>query len=253
VYAVGSVQFPLDHPADELTTMRAAAEKATELDPLLPEAHHALALVQAREGRWRDAEQSFRRALELDPNRSDTRSDFAYWLLAVLGRHDEALSQLRAAAHADPLSADVRFTTALVLVASGRYEEAAEYCRGLPSPSLCLSRIRTGEGRLDETIQLLERHPDLEHNPQTRGFLAFAYARTGRADAAERMAAASRFPNEQALAFAGLKDKDRTLDALMRMTVLGAQRVGLYLNYPEFAFLRGDAQLQEFRARIGLP
>ncbi len=35
-FAMRSVAFPLDHPADELPAMRAAAERACELDPLLP-------------------------------------------------------------------------------------------------------------------------------------------------------------------------------------------------------------------------
>ena len=50
------------------------------------------------------------------------------------------------------------------------------------------------------------------------------------------MAAVSQFANEQALIFAGLGDKDRTLEALERMGSRGPQRVGRFLTYPEFAF-----------------
>src|SRR5262249_29707396 len=60
--------FSLD-PEDEIPKMRAAAAKAIELDPLLPEAHEALAMASARDAQWRESEKSFRRALELDPNR----------------------------------------------------------------------------------------------------------------------------------------------------------------------------------------
>src|SRR5262245_10925662 len=41
-YALGSIQFQLDHSPDELQKLRAAAEKAIELDPLLAEAYEAL-------------------------------------------------------------------------------------------------------------------------------------------------------------------------------------------------------------------
>ena len=44
-YAIRSDQYALDHPADELPKMRAAAERAIQLDPLLAEAHDALGLV----------------------------------------------------------------------------------------------------------------------------------------------------------------------------------------------------------------
>jgi len=55
------------------------------------------------------------------------------------------------------------------------------------------------------------------------------------------------------LIFAGLGDKDRTLAALEGMAVLGAQRVGLYLNRPELGLLRGDPRVQALRQKVGLP
>jgi TolB-like protein len=253
LYAVRSVQFPLDHPADELSRMRAAAERAMQLDPLLPDAHHALAMVYARDGQWEQADKSFRRAIELDPNRSTTYTDYAYWLLAVLGRHAEALHQLRAAERADPLSTNVRLTTALVLISASRYDEAAGYCKRLPAGSQCLASVRSGQERFGETIRLLAHHPDVSTNPHTRGFLGHAYARSGRREEAEKMAAASRYANEQALIFAGLGDKDRTFEALDRMAALGPQRAGLYLNSPELALLRDDPRLKVFRKQVGLP
>jgi Tfp pilus assembly protein PilF len=45
--------------------MRAAAERAIQLDPLLAEAHHALAMEYARDGKWTNAETSFRHAIDL--------------------------------------------------------------------------------------------------------------------------------------------------------------------------------------------
>jgi Tfp pilus assembly protein PilF len=52
---------------DELARLRATAEKAIELDPLLAEAHCALAMCYARDGQWQPSEKSFRHAIELDP------------------------------------------------------------------------------------------------------------------------------------------------------------------------------------------
>ena len=256
-YAVRSVYFPVDHPADELLKMRAAAEKAIQLDPLLGEAYDTLGMAYARDGQWEHAERSFRRAIQLDRNRSKTYTDYALWLLRVLGRNDEALQQLRVAERTDPLSAVVQRALADILIVAGRYDEAAEYCLKLPGNadgrSRYLARSRLGQGRIAEAIQILSNDTALPRNPQDLGFLGYAYARSGRREEAERMAVASEYANEQALIFAGLGDKDRTVAALDRMASRGAQRVGEYLNLPELALLRGDPRAKALRKKIGLP
>lgn len=256
-YAIRSVYFPVDHPTDELLKMRAAAEKAIQLDPLLGEAYDALGMAYARDGQWEHAERSFRRAIQLDRNRSKTYTDYALWLLRVLGRNDEALQQLRIAERTDPLSAVVQRALADILIVAGRYDEAAEYCLKLPGNSdgrsRYLARSRLGQGRIGEAIQILSNDTALPRNPQDLGFLGYAYARSGRREEAERMAVASEYANEQALIFAGLGDKDRTVAALDRMASRGAQRVGEYLNLPELALLRGDPRAKALRKKIGLP
>ena len=253
-YALRSIQFPVDHPLDELQKMRAAAEKAVELDPLLGEAHEALALVYSRYGQWEQAEKSFRYAVQLDPNRSNTYTEFALYLLRVLGRNDEAIQLLRIAERADPLSPEVQSAMGFLLIAAGRFNEAAEHCHKMSaedvSKKVCLARVRLGQGNLSEAIQLLVQE---DNNPARRGFLGYAYARAGRREEAEKMAAASGYANERALIFAGLGDKERTFEALDGMAFVGPQRIGIYLNLPELAFLQGDLRLKAFRKKVGLP
>jgi len=256
-YAVRSIQFLFDHPADELSKMRDAADHAIQLDPLLAEAHDALGMIYAREGQWQQAEKSFRHAIELEPNRSTTHIDFGTWFLWVLGRNDEAVKELRLAANADPLSPSVHLFLGLMLISVERYEEAETICsqvRGGTDLELCLARAKFGKGEINEAIRLLASSPDTLTNPEARGFLGFFYAKAGRRLEAANMAAASRYPNEQALIFAGLGEKDRTFEALERMRILGTQRVGIHLNYPEVvSSLRGDRRLQAFRGEVGLP
>jgi adenylate cyclase len=88
-YAAISAQGFSDHPNDELIQMRPAAEKAIGLDPLLGEAHQALAMVHARDGQWSQCEKSFRRAIELEPSNSLAYSDLTIFLLLPLGRIEE--------------------------------------------------------------------------------------------------------------------------------------------------------------------
>jgi TolB-like protein len=256
-YAKQSAQFPVNHSPDELPKMRAAAEKAVALDPLLAEAHAALGLVDAREGRWEQAGQSFRRAIELDRNRSQTYSDFAMWVLAASGRTSEAVQMMRLAEANDPLSSEMQLNLGWMLISIGRYDEAGRYCDRLsPDDSLkaqCLARVRAGQGKIADGVKILEKDPYTATNPQGRGFLGFMYAHAGQREKAELMASNSKFANEQALIYAGLGDKDKTFDALQRMTNVGPQRVGRYIAFPEMALLRDDPRLTVLRRNVGLP
>ena len=67
------------------------------------------------------------------------------------------------------------------------------------------------------------------------------------------MAAGTTNPWTQALIFAGLGDKERTFEALDRMTVLGPVRVGRDLMYPELDLIRGDPRVKALRKKVGLP
>jgi eukaryotic-like serine/threonine-protein kinase len=247
---------------DELERMRAAAEKAIQLDPLSAEAHDAAASVYARDGNWQQSEHSFRRALELDPNRSTTRDHFALNLLIVLGRTDEAVREMRVAEKSDPLSPEVQNYLAYVLTAARRYDEAASHCEKLaddyPDKAECLGRARLGQGRIEEALQVLAplryRGNGGYLDRGNGGYLGYAYARAGHRTEAEKMAVEiAPNPFNEALVYAGLGDKKRTLDALDRMTKLGPIRIGRALTFPEFAFVRDDPRIKDVRKAVGLP
>ena len=256
-YAIRSVQFPVDHPPDELTKVRAAAEKAIELDPLLTEAYEALAMADARAAHWRDAEREFRHAIETDPEDARTRAEFAMWFLAVLGRSGEAIEQARRAEIDDPLATDVQVASALSLMEAGKYKEAEAHCAKMPADvnlrSQCLGRAWLGQGRIAEGITTLRSAAEEHFNPQTLGYLGYALARAGQREEAERMVGDAKGPNEEALIYAGLGDKARTIDALERMATRGPQRAGQYLYSPEVSsLLAGDPRLPGLRKKIGL-
>jgi serine/threonine-protein kinase len=260
-YAARSGQFAFDR-AGELPKMRAAAEKAIQLDPLLAEAYDALGMANARDGQWEQSEKSFRRAIELDPSRVMSYDHFALFLLLPLGRIEAALQQLRVAEKTDPFSTRVHAQLAYVLISAGRFDEAAGHCQKLPADYpekiQCLGRTRLGQGKPGEAIQLLatagNRGATGDPARDYIGFLGHAYARAGRRDEAEKLAAAaSSTPFHQAIIFAGLGDKDRTLEALDRMAVVGPFRIGRILTWPEMALLRGDPRLKALRKKVGLP
>jgi Flp pilus assembly protein TadD len=247
--------FPeLDRP-DELAKMRATAEKAIQLDPLLAEAHSALGMAYARVAQWEQSEKSFRRALDLDPNSSTSYGDFAMGLLLPLGRVEEAVRQMRVAEKVDPLAPQVHNSLAYVLLSAGRFDEAAGHCQKTANAT-CLGRARLGQGRIGEAVDVLAAavNRGVEQGDPIRGYLGHAYARAGRREEAEQIAQAQRqFAFHQALVFAGLGDKDRTFEAADRMTMLGPVRIGRDLTLPEFALIRGDPRMKTLRKKVGLP
>jgi TolB-like protein/Flp pilus assembly protein TadD len=246
------------HRDQELPAMQAAAEKAIELDPLLAEAHAALAMTYARVGKWQQAEQRFHRAIELEASSSTTRTDFATSLLLPLGRVEEAVREMRAAERADPLSSAVHIYFGYVLLAAARYEEAEQNCQHVssddPHKNECLGRARAHEGKFSDAIRLLT------HSTNDWGFLAYAYGKAGRRAEAEKLMAdaPTLYPHNDggfnyALAFAGLGDKEQTLAQLERMVNLGPVRLGRNLTYPEFTLVRGDPRVKALRKKVGLP
>ena len=235
-----------DAKLDDLVKMRWAAERAIKLDPLLEEAHDALGVVHARDGRWSQSEASFRRAIELNPNSELSRLNYAIFLLWPLGRIGEAVQQLHAAEKADPLSPALHYVYGDLLISAGRYQEAAGHCQKSSDVAECQGRVLLAEGRIDDAIKILASAPN------TR-YLGYAYGRAGRHQEVEKLAAVSAGALQQVLIYAGLGDRDGTLNALNRMTELGPVRVGLTLTGPELSFLRGDPRVKTLRKKAGLP
>src|SRR6516165_6067564 len=162
--------------------MRAATEKAIQLDPLLAETHDALGMAYARDAKWEQSEKSFRRAIDLDPNDSQAYLHFANYLLWPLGRIDEALKQLRLAEKTDPLAPPIQNVLAHVLMSAGRNDEAAGHCEKLPADSVfksnCLGQALLFQGRFGEAIQILETSFN-QGVHSVSGILGCSYARAG--------------------------------------------------------------------------
>jgi TolB-like protein/DNA-binding winged helix-turn-helix (wHTH) protein/Tfp pilus assembly protein PilF len=246
-------------PDEAYAKMRAAAEKALQLDPLLPEAYASMGLVYARDHNWQDSEKSFRRSVELNANLSESRKDFAYSVLFPLGRLEEAVRELRKAVELDPLSAQVQDNLDYVLLSAGRYDEVIENCRRilLANPNdngaeQLYARALMHKGRLNEATAIFEKQD--EAGTGSPGFLGYAYAMAGRPDEAKKVAAKyPDWPWVHVFVYAGLNDKDRVFQALEEMAAAHDPRVGMYLTFPELTLLRGDQRLTEVRQSLGMP
>jgi TolB-like protein/Tfp pilus assembly protein PilF len=98
--------------------------KALEIDPDLPEARISLAYIrQFYEWNFPAAEREYRRALESNPNYATGHQWYAEYL-AAMGRHEEAMTEIRQALAVDPLSLIVNAVEANILYMAGEYDQA---------------------------------------------------------------------------------------------------------------------------------
>jgi Tfp pilus assembly protein PilF len=112
-------------PRMVLPKAKVAADKALQLDDTLAEAHAALAYVKAvYDHDWRGAEPEFRRAIELNPGNALVHYYYAVGYLGPLGRHDEAIAEMKKAVWLDPLSPIVNVEMGVTLFYARKYEQA---------------------------------------------------------------------------------------------------------------------------------
>ena len=104
---------------------RRFARHALELDSLSPEAHTALAALEADLARWNPAEVHFLRAIEIGPSDALAYHWYAQFL-TIRGRLDEALRQIRKAKEIDPISASLERTLGPIEVALGLRQPSSQ-------------------------------------------------------------------------------------------------------------------------------
>jgi TolB-like protein len=237
--------------------MRSAALKALQLDPLLAEAHAAMGYVYSREFDWPKADQSFRRAIDLNPSLTQSYTLYSRTTLWPLGKLAEAERLLQQATAADPLSLDLQRETAAVQFYIGRYGEAIKTLQRIqavdpdfPWIDWLLARALTFAGRPADALAV---HESSRMPGSDTEWDAHAYVMTGRRDEAERLAAKHQdYPHRRAIIYAALGDGDRTFEALDQLALLEPHRVVDLLSYPELAALRSDPRVAALRRRFNL-
>jgi tetratricopeptide (TPR) repeat protein len=125
-YELLSIGFSSKPPAEYLAQAKAMALKALEMDDSLAEAHTSLAYARwLGDLDWTGAERGFKRAIELKTSYVMAHEWYAEYL-AALGRHDEALAEIKRAQQLDPLSVPVNRAVGWVLYFARRYDQAIE-------------------------------------------------------------------------------------------------------------------------------
>jgi serine/threonine-protein kinase len=166
------------------------AEKALLLDDKLAEAHASMAVALLfGEWDWERAEQSFRRALDLNPSFAEAHVSYCSWLVAKL-RFSAAIVEAETACELDPLSLATNLNLGWTLAFAGHLEEAQEQLKKviemdssyLPGAAV-LGYVYALQGIYHEAFASLERLPPDHH---ARGYV---HALAGNAAGAHQIVA----------------------------------------------------------------
>lgn len=254
-------------PVEAFPKAKTAAMKALELDPDSPEAHGALALVKHHfEWDWAGAQAEYKRAIELQPNLATAHHRYA-WFLSDLGRHDEALQEIRLAQELDPSSIVVQSNLGRVLYHTRRYDESIDVLRkaAATDPNRLYTHIFLGlaydaKGMCPEAASEFQLAAGLTGGREGTG-AAHMYATCHKPQKARRvlviLAGSSSDPIQDwffvAGIYAALGDKDRAFEWLDK----AVQNRDFFLtemqSHPYMDPLRSDPRFREMIRKIGFP
>jgi len=258
-------QFSLTPPSEATPRQKAAILKALELDPDLSDAHTTLANIAAwNDWDWERAETEFKRAIDLDPSDTWARGFYSH-LLNVLGRPDEATTQIQRALELDPFNPLLHVLHAVDLVFVRKYGAAEKELRkvraAVPNNRVgSLPAILVLEGKKEEALKEImdaakqrgdtELMTALEHGSHDGGFNAAMHA------AAETLArrGKTRFINKMQVATLYTLSGDEDAAIKWLQEALEDRNPNMpYLLLPVYDDLRGDSRFQEIMRSLNLP
>jgi TolB-like protein/Tfp pilus assembly protein PilF len=114
-------------PRESSPEAEAAAVKALVLDPQLGEAHTALGLVKSHyHFDFPGAQREFLKAIEFNPNYANAHLFYAGAYLTPMGRHEEAIAEMKKALEVDPLSLPLSNMMGQTYLWAGDYQKALQ-------------------------------------------------------------------------------------------------------------------------------
>jgi TolB-like protein/DNA-binding winged helix-turn-helix (wHTH) protein len=123
-YSLATV-FALGRPTEMMINARNAATRAVQIDDSDAAAHTTLGFIYAHlDFDWPQAEREFRRGIELNPSDANAHLFYSNSLLSPLGRHEEAIAEMKIAMRLDPLSAPVDSFLGRTYLWARRYSDA---------------------------------------------------------------------------------------------------------------------------------
>lgn len=256
-------------PQDSIPLAKAAATRALEIDPMLPQAHSALGDSLALYDRnWKEAEEHLKRALELDPNIAYTHVVYGTTYLPAVGKGEEAAAELERALELEPASLISNSVAVSTYIYARQYDKALDQAKKAVEldPDFPLSKHWLGsayivKGQYDEAIRACK---EPGHDPLSEWLcivvVGNAEARLGRRAEAEQQIEKLRAigktqyirPYYLATIYAALGEKDKAFQELERSFAERDCYLGRANVDPFMDPLRDDPRLKDLMKRMGL-
>jgi tetratricopeptide (TPR) repeat protein/DNA-binding winged helix-turn-helix (wHTH) protein len=254
---------------DTMQKAKDAALKALKIDDTLAEAHTSLAKIkQFYDWDWSGAEESFQRAIALNPNYETAHHWYAQYLMDI-GRQEEAFIEINRARELVPQSLIINTDVGSLFQDARQYDQAISIYRKVIGMDATFARVHLELGRAleqkglyDEALKEIGKAIELsQETPRMLASLGYIYAVSGNQAKArqiirkltERTQQVYVSPYHPAMIYAGL---GKNAEALKLLEQAYQERFGLlvYLKIePRFDNLRQEPQFKDLLRRIGLP
>lgn len=258
-------------PPDESARMaRDAAKKALDGDEGNAEAHLALALeMQWYERNWTASEQEFLRAIALNPKLPEAQCLYS-WLLAPLGRKNEAVRIASEAQRLDPLSQIGNFAPGSISVFTRQWDRAVGQLRAAIDlddtywlDHVFLGRAYEQKHDFPKAIAAFEHALKLDQDhSEIWSALGHAYAVSGNTAEARKVLAKLETPGalsyvapyNVAIVYAGLGDESQAFAWLERAFEQRSYYLATYFATDErLDNLHADPRFTDLKRRLNLP
>ncbi|HET6892950.1 MAG TPA: tetratricopeptide repeat protein, partial [Pyrinomonadaceae bacterium] len=257
------------HDSELYEKARALTTTALALDPNLADAHNSLAQVKYYyDWNWPAAEESFKKALELEPNNVNAHQFYGR-LLATMGRYDEAIAEIQKARELDPRSADLLVPLFAVLEKRSEFDEALRVLEtslnmegDLQIAKRAVGKIHLLKGDFAKVIELSNELFPPPDSPDLfwTSMLATAFHKTGQENRAAEMQARlvklsktdSKALYFLAMHYSELNRRNEAIAALEKCLELREDRMVWTKDEPRFAGIKDDPRFNQILKRLNL-
>jgi TolB-like protein len=253
-------------PQEYLPRARAAAGKAIKLDNDLAEAHASLGYVFFLDFERPQSAQEFVRAISLNPSYATAHQWYATLPLAMEGKFDQVIGEIKRALELDPVSPIISAELGRMYVLARRYNEAISQLRNTVemNPEFYWGHRFLGyalelKGSTVEAIAEYHKAFELSDDPVVLAMLAHAEGTTGRQSEARQILAQlteqarTRYVSGYAFSviYLGMGEKNEALDWIERATRdHGDYFIKFIAVDPYFDLLHGDPRFEALVSAI---